>query len=432
MTTLLERLSQRNEDIRVGVIGIGSIGSGLTFQSHITPGMDSVAIADIHLEKATDCLAWMEREYQIIDSVSDMEDVIQQDKVAVCEDGLLIAQCAQVDVLIEASNSIAEAALYALEALAHGKHVIMMNYEADLTFGPLLQSQARQHGLVYTVADGDQPAAARRVINDMQFWGFELVMAGNIKGYLDRYANPTSIIPEADKRGLDYQMAASYTDGTKLCVEMAVLANGLNLRTHIPGMRGPRVDHVLDIFDHIDFPAIWASGQPVVDYVLGAKPKGGVFAVGYSDKPYHHQLLDWYPPEMGPGPFYIFYRPYHLGSIEAMMCVAQAVLDHSALLQPEFGFKTNVFCYAKRDLVKGETLDGIGGYCSYGQIENLGDPLLDPGIPICLSDGMVLNTEVPKDQRLSLSDVRYDLTEQKYQLFAAALEQSALLEHRNL
>lgn len=118
------------------------------------------------------------------------------------------------------------------------------------------------------------------MIDYEQFMGFKLVMAGNVKGYLDRYTNPIMVVPEADKHNLDYRMCTSYTDGTKLCIEMSVLANGLGLRTEVLGMLGTRIDHVLDIFDVINFEDVWDSKQAIVDYVLDAQLTEGVFVVG--------------------------------------------------------------------------------------------------------------------------------------------------------
>ena len=85
-------------------------------------------------------------------------------------------------------------------------------------YGPLLLELAMEEGVVYTCADGDQPTVIKKLIDDITLWGFDLVMAGNIKGFHDRYTNPTKIAPEADKRLLDHKMCSSYTDGTKLCV----------------------------------------------------------------------------------------------------------------------------------------------------------------------------------------------------------------------
>jgi predicted homoserine dehydrogenase-like protein len=423
MFALLDKLKSLDESIKIGIIGIGSIGKGMVLQSRLTPGIDCIAIADIDVKKAVSWAEYLKSDYQIVSTLQAMHDAVRRGKLAVCEDGNLIARCEPVDVLIESTNSIPAGGRYAITALENGKHLVMMNYEADLMFGPYLLSLAEKNKLVYTVCDGDQPAVLRRLIDEIEFMQLKLVMAGNIKGYLDRYVNPTSIIPEADKRKLDYKMCASYTDGTKLAIEMAVLANGLGLKTAVPGMHGPRAKSIYEAFDVFDFNSLWDGKQSLVDYILGAKPTGGVFAIGYTEDKYQQDTLAWFPPDMGPGPFYLFYRPYHLGHFETMASVAEAALHGRSVLKPDFGFLTNVYAYAKHDLQKGDVLDGIGGYASYGLIENCEDNVTHPGLPICLADDVTLNRNIKKDEKILLADVIYDPHRFDFELFFKAFRQ---------
>jgi predicted homoserine dehydrogenase-like protein len=421
---LLKRAKALEKDIHVGIIGIGSIGKGMVLQAHITPGIKGVAIADIFVERAIECAEWLGQEYRVVEDLGAMHDTIRRGKVAVTGDGSLVAQCELVDVMMEASSSVLAGGVHALTALEHQQHAVMMNYEADLMFGPYLLALARNRGLVYTGCDGDQPSVEKRLVDALRFWGFDLVMAGNMKGYLDTYSNPTAIIPEADKRNLDYKMCASYTDGTKMQIEQAVVANALGLRCDVPGMHGPRAQDVLDVFDLFDLDAIWADRQGVVDYVLGAQPSGGVFAIGYTEDEFQQFTLDWYPVRMGPGPFYVFYNPCHLGHMEAMQTVLEAVLDGTSVLKADFGFQTNVYAYAKRDLRQGENLDGIGGYACYGLIENCVDNTERPGLPVCLAEDVTLKRDVPKDSKIFMDDVNYDAARADFHLFAKAMVRS--------
>lgn len=424
MFGLLAQLKALREPIRVAVVGIGSTGRGLLLQSTITPGIRCVAIADIHLERAVSAAERFKRDYRVVRTLDEMHSAIAQGKLAICEDGDLVARCELLDVFIEATSSIPAGGRHAIAALEHGKHVVMMNYEANLMFGPWLAHLAEDRGLVYTACDGDQPAVLKRLADEVALMGFKLVMTGNIKGYLDRYANPTTIIPEADKRGLDYRMCASFTDGTKLCVEMAVLANGLGLRTATPGMFGPRAASVRDVLNKFDFDELWDGERGLVDYILGAEPKGGVFVVGYTDDDYQRETLGWLPPQMGKGPYYVFTRTYHLVHFEAMASVAEAALNRRAVLKPDFGFRTNVYAYAKRYLRQGETLDGVGGYACYGLIENCDANGWNAGLPICLADGVVLKRDVAQDAKILWDDVELDDERFDVQLFRQAVEQS--------
>jgi len=421
---LLDRLKSLQKNIRVAIIGSGSMGKGLFYQCYITPGIECVAIADIRIERAIACAEWLKREYRVAHNLAEMHDAIQRGLVAVCEDGNLPAQCEMADVLIESSNAIAAAGQFAVSALEHRKHLVMVNAEADLIFGPYLLHLARANGVVYTSCDGDQPTVVKRLIDDLQLWGFDLVMAGNIKGFLDRDANPTTIIPEADKRMLDYRMCASYTDGTKLNIEMALVANALGLSTMIPGMSGHRANHVCEVFHLFDLPTLWQDRRPVVDYILGAEPRGGVFAIGYCENVYQQSMLATFPSQTSAGPFSVFYRPYHLCHVEAMATVAMAFLDGHALLQPSFGFQTNVYAYAKRNLQRGEKLDGIGGYACYGLIENCVSNENARGLPICLAEDVELKRDIAKNEKILLSDVAYDPARFDFQLFRKAIEQS--------
>lgn len=420
----LNQLKALGRKIPVGVVGIGSVGKGIAMQAQITPGIECVAIADVLLERAVAWAKRLGRVYTVVHTLGEMYEAIQQEKLAVCADGMLVAECELVDVFIESTNSVHAGGQFGITALEHGKHLILMNYEADLVFGPYLMRLAKSRGVTYSVCDGDQPTVLKRLIDEIEFMGFQLVMAGNIKGFLDRYANPMTIIPEADKRDLDYRMCASYTDGTKLCIEMAVVANGLGLRTLIPGMYGLRMNDVLEIFDHLDFGKIWDGRNAFVDYVLGARPKGGVFVIGFTSDKHQQDSLAWFPSEMGPGPFYLFYRPYHLCHFEAMNTVVSAALYGKSVLKPDYGFQTNVYAYAKRDLKRGEILDEIGGYTCYGLIENCEDNLGHHGLPICLADGVILNQDVRRDEKIYMDMVSYDSMRSDFALYAKAVASS--------
>jgi predicted homoserine dehydrogenase-like protein len=425
LADIVTRLRSLEQPIRVAIIGVGSAGKGLFYQCGITPGIRCVALADLNVGKAVEAARAFGRAFRVVEGPAGLEDAIRCGAIAICADGEMLARCESADVLIDASSAIADGGRFAVAAIETGKDVVMMNAEADLIFGPYLMHLAHRRGVVYTSCDGDQPGCLRRLIDEVRLWGFELVMAGNIKGFLDRYSNPTKIIPEADKRFLDHKMCAGYTDGTKLSVEMALVANAFDLVTMVPGMRGPRAQRLVEIFDLFDFAAIRASGRGVVDYVLGSRPYGGVFVVGYCDNQYQQSMLGWFPSEVGKGPFYVFDRSYHLVHIEAMRCVAEAFLDRQALLEPTHGFKTNVYAYAKRDLRQGEKLDGVGGYTCYGLIENCADNRSRPGLPICLAENVVLGRAVARDEKLFMEDIVYDPSRLDYRLYSLAMHLSS-------
>jgi predicted homoserine dehydrogenase-like protein len=409
-----------NNDIRIGLIGVGFIGKGILYQTIITENIKTVAVCDINIERACKILNEFKLDYEIIDNSTNLKQIVAEGKVAVFKDGVDLAGMDGIDAVVEATGTIIPGGQHSIKALETGKNLVLMNSEADLIFGPYLSYLAAQHNVVFTSADGDQYGVLKHLIDDLKFWGLKFVMAGNIKGFLNLYANPTSIIDQADKRKLNYRACTSYTDGTKINIEMALIANALGLVTKIPGMYGIACENVDEVLDVFDFNNLFLDKKPFVDYIIGANPGGGVFAVGYCENPYQMEMLKYY--KMGNGPFYNFYRPHHLPHIEIMSSIFQAVNEKKALLKPEFGFVTNVYAYTKKDLKAGDMLDGIGGYTCYGQIENCDEQDDLPGIPICLADKVLLKKDINKDMKICIKDVDFDPNRFDFKLFAMASE----------
>ncbi|MFA0887600.1 MAG: hypothetical protein ACC613_00735 [Synergistales bacterium] len=405
-------------EIRVAVAGAGAMGKGIAYQCRFTEGVRCVALADIRIEKAVEVAAWLGFEPIPIGRPSDVGGARSKGGMAVAEDARLLAESPDVDVFIDATSSVSEAGCFCELALKSGKDVIMMNAEADLIFGPHFYALAEANGVVYTSCDGDQHGVIKRIVDDIRLWGFELVMAGNIKGFLDRAANPHSIAREAEKRRLDCRMTTAYTDGTKLCIEMALLANALGLDVLNAGMTGPRLADVREVPKAFDFRKLWEKGQKVVDYILGAEPGGGVFVVGYCENEYQKFMMSYY--KMGDGPFYLFYRPYHLCHVEIGKTILETVNLKKPLLAPSYGFRTNVNAYAKTDLAKGDRLDGIGGFSCYGLIESASQDG-GRGIPICLAEKMILKRNILKDAKITWEDVAFEADRSDVAMYGKAL-----------
>jgi predicted homoserine dehydrogenase-like protein len=394
----------QHTQVRFALVGAGSVGRGLYHQSRITPGVECPVVCDIDMNRALNALDETTPR-RVVHTEADLAQALASGMTAVCDDALLAAGAPGVGVIFDASTAIESAPATLERAMAGGKHVVMMNAEADALFGPWLWQLAQRHGVAYTSADGDQPAVIARLVEEMTFYGLEIAMVGNIKGFMDRATDPVKIRPEADKRGLDYRMCSAYTDGTKLCVEMAIVANALGGRVVQPGMLGPRMADALEMFDHFRFADLWRPGDdPIVDYVLGARPRGGVFVVGHTEDAYQRRMLDWFPPEIGPGPFYMLTRPYHLCHLEAMRTVLEVARSGRSLVAPRRGMRTEVIAHAKRPLRAGEVLDGAGGFAAYGLIENRADGSAT-GLPILLSNGVRLRRDVAADGRIAWDDV---------------------------
>ena len=409
---------KNDQDIKLGIIGIGAMGKGLLYQAGITPEVTAAVVCDIDMARCEAAARFFGIAYRRVATAEEMEQAITEGVLAVCTDGDMLARCGQLDAVIEATGTIMDGGRLAVSALKAKKHLILMNSEIDLIFGPYFQQLAAENGVVCTSADGDQYGVLKHMMDDINRWGFKTVMAGNVKGFLNRYAHPDMMIEEARKRNLDVRACTSYTDGTKLNIEMALIANAEGLQTICPGMQGPRLENISQVMGAYDFPSLWDKQQPWVDYILGAEPGGGVFVIGYCDHPYQQDMLQYY--KMGAGPFYLFYRHYHLCHIEALSTVVQAVRQKKAVMQPEHGFVTNVYAYAKRDLAAGDMLDGIGGFSCYGLIENREDNLIAPGLPICLTDQIRLKRSVKKDEKILWDDVEINNERLDFSLFRLA------------
>mgnify|MGYP002153772984 CR=1 FL=1 len=301
------------------------------------------------------------------------------------------------DVLVEATPTIIEAALLVIRAVEEKTHVVLMNSEVDQTFGRLLAKRAEADGVILTSDAGDQHGVLVRTVNDIRHMGFEVVMAGNNKGFLNRYANPESIKDEAAKRRLSFGQCVAYTDGTKLAIEMALVANAVGLDLLETGMIGPRVDSVKAALEVFDLARARKLGG-VVDYVLGAEPGGSVFVIGYSDDQEDRFYMNYY--KMGAGPYYLFVRPYHLCHFETPLAI-RGIMEHGRPILVQKRRILEVGCRAKIDLRLGTKLEGIGGRHVYGVLEKPG------GLPIGMVEGTILVKSKRRDEAIGWDDVEF-------------------------
>lgn len=340
-------LEKEGKAIKIGLVGLGAMGKGMSFNIHNTPGMELALVGDTNPKR-----------------FDELKEIIPDSKHREIEDCMAVAQSQDIDIFVEASSSIEMGLAYSKEALTSGKNLLLMNGEVDCFYGPELYQMAQENGVIFSSTDGDQYGVLIKLVEEVELMGLRPIMIGNIKGFLNRYANPTNIKYEADIRNLDYQMCVTYTDGTKLAIEMAIMSNATGFIPYKRKMEGPRMKWVQDVLAYYDFEAI--SKEPVVEYILGAEPNGGVFIVAECLNQYQRQLLKYY--KMGDGPYYVFYRPYHLCHIETAYAVGKMVFDKEPLLVPWKGRVSNVNAVAKKDLVPGDILDEPGMYTVYGEL----------------------------------------------------------------
>jgi predicted homoserine dehydrogenase-like protein len=401
--TALEKREAESNPIRVGLIGAGYMGRGVALQIlRYTKGMRLVAIYNRTLSVAEQAYRQAGVEsVTTVHSTRSLERAIADGRYAVTDDARLLCQADGIDVIVEITGTIEFAAHAVIEAINHGKHVVAMNAELDGTLGPILNVRAQERNVIYTNSDGDQPGVIMNLYRWVKAIGCKPVLAGNMKGLQDPYRTPETQRAYAAQFKQKPKMVTSFADGSKISFEMAVVANATGLRAGKRGMYGPRCKHVNDALNL--FPQEQLLGGGLVDYVLGADPAPGVFVIGFNDDPIEQQYLEYY--KMGSGSLYVFYNPYHLCHFEVPLTIARAALFHDTAVAPIAGPVCDVATVAKRDLKAGEILDGIGGFTSYGMLDNSDLCRAEKLLPMGLSEGCRLKTDLSQDRPVTYADV---------------------------
>lgn len=399
----LEARADADDPIQVGLVGAGALGRGVARQ-FITAatGQRLAGVANRTLERGAE--AWTSsgmEEPLVVEDVAALDAAIRARRPVVTTDPLLLCASEEIDAIVEATGTTEYGARVALAAIEHGKHVFI-NAELEATLGPILGVRAAAAGVIVSSLDGDQPGTQMNLYRFARGMGFEPLVCGNIKGLQDHYRTPETQEGFAARYGLSARMATSFADGTKISFEQAVVALSTGMRVAQRGMLGYAHDgHIDEMTDRYDVDALRELGG-IVDYALGPKPGPGVFVFAAQADARQRAYLDFF--KMGPGPLYSFYVPYHLAHMEAPSSVARAVLFGDPVTSPSIP-NVEVITLAKRDLRAGETLDGIGGYLSYGSCE---DAILarDQGLLLMgLAEGCQLVRDVQRDQAVTRADV---------------------------
>lgn len=393
--TALEKLEAQGSPIRIAMVGAGATGRAIALQLG-TPvsGIRLVAIANRSPENAERAFreGGFAQPRRIISS-REAEDSITRGVPVVTTDPFVLTGCGAVDVLVEATGTVEAAAGVVLDAFDHGKHVVLVNAELDSLVGPILKAKADQAGVILTHTDGDEPGVAMTLLRYLRTLGLRVVAAGNIKGMVDYYRNPDTQRAFAEKNDQDVRKVTSFADSTKLSMEATVLANATGFRVGRRGMFGPPCSYVREVANRLPAKEMLETG--LVDFALGAAPHTGAFVVIHEDLPLKKAQLAYY--KLGDGPFYVFYTPFHLPHLQIASTIGRAFVDRDATVAPIGGPVCEVVAVAKRDLKAGERLDGIGGFCTYGLVDNVGAARAVRALPIGLSEGCVLAHDIAKD-----------------------------------
>lgn len=403
----LEELEKKRKPIRVGMIGAGFMAKGIAHQIiQYSKGIKLVACANRTIERAESLFEGYKDNYYVT------------------KDATRVINDPDIDIIVEVTGNIDYGADIVLQTIKAGKHIVTMSAELDATIGPILNHYAKKSGVVYTVADGDQPGVTQNLMSFVKDIGVTPVLCGNIKGLQDEYRNPTTQAGFAKKWGQNPTMVTSFADGSKISFEQTVTANANGMRVAKLGMHGPTVNG-----DDVSKAASWYPEQSleipggIVDYVVGATPAAGVFVIGKTTDPQHKHYLNLY--KLGEGPYYVFYVPYHLCHFEVPASIARAVLFKNETVASQQGPMVEVITKAKIDLKKGTIMDGIGGYHTYGIVENHTNARKENLLPMAFAQGSVLKKDMQKDAAISIDDVTLNTDTISYKLWQ---EQNTLFQ----
>ena len=423
---LLQARDAQRKPLRVALIGAGKFGSMFLTQIRATPGMHLVAVADLSPERARAALASTGWPAERIDARSSA-DAVKRGTTHVTDDGFGVIRTPETAIIVDATGNPSAGIAHVLACCEHGKHIVMVNVEADALAGPLLARRAAQAGIVYSLAYGDQPALICEMVDWARTAGFDVVAAGKGTKYLPAYhaSTPDTVwghygLTAEDARigGMNPQMFNSFLDGTKSAIEMAAVANATGLTPAPDGLAFPPcgVDDLPRVLRPRDAGGqLHHSGQ--VEVISSLERDGrpvfrdlrwGVYVTFNAGTQYAARCFREYGLLTDDsGQYTAMYKPYHLIGLELGVSVASVGLRGEPTGVAR-GWRGDVVATAKRDLREGEVLDGEGGYTVYGKLMPAADSLALGGLPLGLAHHVKLVRPVASGQRVKWSDVAVD------------------------
>ena len=436
---LLCERAEAGRPVRVGMIGCGKFGTMFLAQARSTAGLHVLGIADLNPARARRSLlgaGWSEDQL----GARDLGQALESGKTHVGDDAGALIAAPGLDVLVEATGDPRAGLRHALAAIEHGRHLVMVNVEADVLVGPILAERARKAGLVYSLAYGDQPALICEMVDWARACGFEVVCAGKGTRYMPHFhqSTPATVwthfgitTEQAEAAGMNPKMFNSFVDGTKSSIEMAAVANATGLEPQARGLSFfpcgthdlPRVLRPASMGGQLEC-------DGTVEVISDRERDGryvhndlrqGVYVTFRGPSDYAAACFQQYGVTIDPsGTVAALWRPFHLIGLELGVSIASAALRGEPTGCPQ-GFRADVIATAKRDLAAGEMLDGEGGETVWGSLVPVATSIAEQGLPIGLAHGVKLTRRVAAGQRLGLADVEIDRDEQALRLRRSAL-----------
>ena len=428
LTGLAKDLAARADSgkpIRIGLVGAGEMGTDIVSRVAHMQGIEIGAISELKPGAAARSveIAYGGPGRSAEVSTADAANAaMEAGKVAVTANVDALLEAGLIDVVVDATGIPSVGAEIGLRAMERGKHLVMMNVEADVTIGAYLRAEAERLGVIYSLGAGDEPSSCMELVEFVSAMGHRIISAGKGKNNpLNIDATPAEYTEEAVRRHMNPRMLVEFVDGSKTMVEMAAIANATGLIPDKPGMHGPACSR--EELNKVLVPAsaggLLSSSEGRVDFTIGKGVAPGVFVVAEMDHPRIRERME--DLKMGKGPYFTFFRPYHLTSLEVPLTCARVVLYRKADMVPMPRPVAEVCAVAKKDLAVGEVLDQIGEYAYRAWIMEAGEARAATAIPCGLLTGAKVtapiakgalittaNASVPADSRIAVLRARQD------------------------
>ncbi|MEQ1647098.1 MAG: flagellar biosynthesis protein FlgA [Hyphomicrobiaceae bacterium] len=426
LSFMLKERAAKGKPVRIGQVGAGKFGTMHLAQCRITRGMHLVGLADLLPARAKERLEGVQWSPEQINATS-LGDALKTGKTHITDNAMSLIECPEIEVIIEATGDPATGIRIASAAIEAGKHVVMVNVEADALAGPLLAKRARAKGVVYSMAWGDQPALVSEHVDWARSVGFTVVAAGKGTRYHPTYhqSTPETVWDILDqylvihnRSHINPKMFNSFIDGTKSGIEMTAICNATGLVPQTDGLTFPpatRFEHADICKPKSDGGVLEKAGVTEVTSSLYRDMKDvphsllmGTYVVISSDSDYAKGCFKEYSmlPDKS-GKYAALYRPTHMIGLELGLSVASAACRKEPT-GSAFCFNSDVVATAKRGLKKGEMLDGEGGFCVWGKQTPAEISLKEGFLPLGLAHNVKLKADIKEGQRLKWSDVEID------------------------
>ncbi|MCI5839437.1 MAG: NAD(P)-dependent oxidoreductase [Peptoniphilaceae bacterium] len=406
----LKEFKNKGEKIKIALLGCGKMGSSLLSQISNVDGMDIVLVIDHTSEKARKALinsGISEDKIIVTNDIKQAREAIDKGFFVVSENYKFSYKLFQIQALVDCTGNPPFGAEIATKAIQYHKHIISLNVECDAVVGPILLDMAKKAGVIYTGSAGDEPGAIIDLCDFAMGAGFDVLFAAKGKNNpLDRNATPDSLKEEALSKGLSPRMLTSFVDGTNTMVELNAVCNCLGFLPDIDGCYGIETnpknateDYKLEINGGV------FESYNRVDFSPGMAP--GVFLIVTSDKEEVKDTMKYLG--YGDGPNYLLFRPYHLTSLETPISIYNAIIENEATIAPIQGQVADTITIAKRDIKKGEKIDGIGSDKVYGLLVSHDTQQNGNLLPISLIDkNTTAKVDIKKSTRITYDMVNLD------------------------